>query len=281
MNFNSKKYTIDADSVREAALSIVATAPVKITPLVLEKKIVEQFKLKKKQSKSVIRELVAAGELAYTYEYGCTFLERSFARPVRVSKHVILQPPGHNCPCGPDMVTVQIQAGASFGDGRHPTTRLSIRGIEMVLRQHCAGSHFSGAEVLDVGCGSGVLVIAAVRLAAAAATGLGIDMDACALAEARHNVCLNALENRIEISAQPLETIRRRFRIVTANLRYPSLRRLRPQLSSVTARNGVMVISGIRDSELNDLLLFYSDGQWICRWTQTEAGWAGAVLQRA
>ncbi len=279
MNFNSKKYTVDADSVRETALSIVATAPAKITPLALEKKLVEKYKLDKKQSKSVIRELVAAGELAYTYEYGCTFLERSFARPVRVSTHVILQPPGHHCPCGPDVVTVQIQAGASFGDGRHPTTRLAIRGIEMVLRQHCAGSNFCGAEVLDVGCGSGVLVIAAVRLAAAA--GLGIDMDACALAEARHNVCLNALENRIEISAQPLEAIRRRFRLVTANLRCPSLRRLRSQLSLVTARNGVMVISGIRDTELNDLILFYADEQWICRWTQTEAGWAGAVLQRA
>lgn len=129
-----------------------------------------------------------------------------------------------------------------------------------------------------MGCGSGVLVITAVRLAAAA--GLGIDLDACALAEASHNVQLNALENRIEISAQPLAAIQRRFRLVTANLRYPSLKQLRSQLSLVTAGNGAMVISGVRDTELTDLLGFYAAAQWVCRWRQTEAGWAGAVLQR-
>jgi ribosomal protein L11 methyltransferase len=279
MNFNSKKYTIDVDPVRETALGIVASAPAKITSLALEKKIVEQFKLNKKQIKSIIRNLVSDGELAYIYQYGSTYLELSFNRPRRVSQFVVLNPPGHSYRLGPGEVAVQIQPGASFGDGRHPTTRLAIRGIEMVLRQCGIGRHFSGAGVLDVGCGSGVLVIAAICLGAA--SGLGIDFDACALAESRYNVQLNALENRIEISGQPLESIRGRFLMVTANLRYPSLKQLRSQLSSLTAAGGVLVISGIRDIELQDLLQDYAEKQWVCRWRQTEAGWAGAVLQRA
>jgi ribosomal protein L11 methyltransferase len=275
---DSNKFPPNLVAMRDYALRNVVDSPVRITPSALAKQLFEKYGINKKQIKSVIRNLVAAGELAYTYEYGATYLERSYNRPVRVSQYVVLQPPGYHCFVMPDRVAVRIQAGASFGDGRHPTTRLAIRGIEMVLRHHCAGSHFSGAEVLDVGCGSGVLVITAVRLTAAA--GLGIDIDACARAEARHNVQLNALENRIEISAQPLKAIRRRFRLVTANLRYPSLKQLRSQLSLVTACSGAMVISGIRDTELNDLLGFYADEQWICRWMQTEAGWAGAVLQR-
>ncbi len=265
--------------MRDYALRNVVDSPVRITPSALEKQLFEKYGINKKQIKSVIRGLVEAGELAYTYEYGATYLERSYNRPVRVSQHVVLQPPGYHCFSRPDRVPVRIQAGACFGDGRHPTTRLAIRGIEMVLGQHWAGSHLSGVEVLDVGCGSGVLVITAVRLGAAA--GLGLDIDACALAEASYNVQLNALENRIEISAQPLKAIRRRFRLVMANLRYPSLKQLRSQLSLATACSGAMVISGIRDAELNDLLEFYADEHWICRWMQTEAGWAGAVLQRA
>ena len=84
---------------------------------------------------------------------------------------------------------------------------------------------------------------------------------------------------RIEISGHPLETIRRRFRMVTANLRYPSLKQLRSQLSLLTASCGALVISGIRNIELDDLLQFYAEKQWVCRWRQTEAGWAAAVLQ--
>jgi ribosomal protein L11 methyltransferase len=264
--------------IRSAALAIITLSSAKVTPAALTQILSEKYELTRKRSKSIIRNLVADGELAYTYQYGSTYLELSFNRPRKISQFVILHPPGHSLHPAPGQVAVQIQIGASFGDGRHPTTRLAIRGIEMVLRQQVAGSRFSCAGVLDVGCGSGVLVIAAVRLGAAA--GLGIDRDACALAEARHNVRLNMLENRIEISGRPLETVRGRFRIVTANLRYPSLRRLQPQLRALTASGGVLVVSGIRDFELNDLLGFYGEHQWVCRWRQTEAGWAVAVLQQ-
>ncbi len=265
--------------IRRYITAAIAVSPAKLTPSVLGQSLSEKYGLARKQIKAVIRNLVSDGELAYTYQFGSTYLELSFNRPRRVSQFVVLHPPGHSFFPGPDEAVVQIQPGASFGDGRHPTTRLALRGIEMVLRRQCAGSSFSRAVVLDVGCGSGVLVIAAVCLGAAA--GLGIDFDECALAEARQNVRLNALENRIEISGRPLEAIHDRFRMVTANLRYPSLNQLRSQLSSLTASGGVLVISGIRTLELNDLLQFYAEKQWFCRWRGTEAGWAGVVLQLA
>lgn len=270
---------VDESQIRNEAIATITLSPAKVTPSALTKILSEKFRTTKKPIKSIIRNLVSDGELAYTYQYGSTYLELSFNRPRRVSQLVVLYPPGHSYRPGPDEVAVQIQPGVSFGDGRHPTTRLAIRGIEMVLRRHCAGGNFSGARVLDVGCGSGVLVIAAMGLGAA--SGLGIDFDACAQAESRYNVRLNALENRIEISGKPLETIRGRFMMVTANLRYPSLIQLRSQMSSVTAAGGVLVISGIRNIELKELLQYYAEKQWVCRWRQTEAGWAGVVLQRA
>jgi len=267
-----------ADSrIRSDALAIIALSSAKVTPSALTQILFEKYRLTRKRSKSIIRNLVADGELAYTYQYGTTYLELSFNRPRKISRFVVLHPPGHSFHPAPGQVAVQIQAGAAFGDGRHPTTRLAIRGIEMVMQPQ-DGGNFSCGRVLDVGCGSGVLIIAAVSLGAA--VGLGIDNDACALAEARHNVRLNGLENRIEISGRPLETICGQFRIVTANLRYPSLRQLRSQLGALTAPGGALVVSGIRDLELNDLLGFFAEHRWVCRWRQKEAGWAAAVLQQ-
>ncbi|MEJ2170481.1 MAG: 50S ribosomal protein L11 methyltransferase [Desulfobacterales bacterium] len=285
MRPNSEKTTPDSPAriaeqqILSYAVATIASSSAKITPSALTNILSEKYRLAGKQIRAILRKLISDGELAYTYHYGSTYLELSFNRPRKVSQFVVLHPPGHSYQPAPHEVVVQIQAGASFGDGRHPTTRLAIRGIEMVLRQHRTGGNFSCAEVLDVGCGSGVLVIVAVCLGAAA--GLGIDNDACALAEARHNVRLNALDNRIEISGRPLEKIRGRFRMVTANLRYPSLRRLQPQLNALTACGGMLVASGIRDFELNDLLQFFAERRWVCCWRQTEAGWAAAVLQLA
>jgi len=285
MRFGLEKSVSDCPSriaenqIRSGALAIISSSPAKVTPAALTQLLYEKYRLTRKQSKSLIRNLVADGELAYTYQYGATYLELSFNRPRKISQFVVLHPPGCGFRPAPDEVAVQLQAGASFGDGRHPTTRLAIRGIEMVLRQPVGGGGFCCGGVLDVGCGSGVLVIAAVRLGAAA--GLGIDIDACALGEARHNVRLNGLEDRIEISGCPLETVRGQFRLVAANLRYPSLRQLRPQLGALTAPDGALVASGIRDFELNDLLGFFAEHEWACRWRQTEAGWAAVVLQPA
>jgi len=264
--------------IRSDALAIIASSPAKVTPSALTKMLSGKYRLTGKQIKAILRNLVSDGVLAYTYQYGSTYLELSFNRPRKVSQFVVLHPPGHSCRTVRDEVAVQIQAGASFGDGRHPTTRLAIRGIEMVLRQQVGGGSFSCTEVLDVGCGSGALVIAAVCLGAA--SGLGIDIDPCALAEARQNVRLNGLEDRIEISGRPLEAVRGRFRLVTANLRYPSLRRLRSQLGALTAPGGVLVASGVRDFELSDLLGFFAEHKWECRWRQTETGWAAVVLQQ-
>jgi ribosomal protein L11 methyltransferase len=284
MPFNSEKTVHDfaeqsvENRIRGDAIAAITTSSAKLSPAALSKILSEKYRLPKKQIMAILGELITEGELAYTYQYGSSYLELSYNRPRKVSRLVVLHPPGRCVWLGPDEVTVQIQPGASFGDGRHPTTRLAIRGIETVLRYGCCGDYFTCAKVLDIGCGTGVLVIAAVCLGAA--SGVGLDLDACARTEAGQNVRLNALEHRIEISGRPLELIRSRFQMVTANLRYPSLIRLRHQLNLLICPDGVLVISGIRDFELDELLQIYAEQQWICCWRQFEAGWAGAVLQR-
>ncbi len=247
-----------------------------MTPSALEKKLIEAYGLDKKQVRCVIRELVEAGELAYAYEHGRTLLEVSYHRPVRVSPRLVLKPPRCSYRPRPGEVVVQIQAGASFGAGRHPTTRLALRALDALFASGRAPA--SGDRVLDVGTGTGVLVIAAVLLGAE--QGLGLDMDACARVEAAANVAANGLERRIRISARPVEALLQRFSLITANLRSPTLIRLAPILARLGVEDAVLVLSGIREAEQPEVLEAYAAGGGVPAWRQTELGWTAVVLRK-
>ena len=278
MQFDLEKNPFDADTVREKILSIIATSTKKITPVALEKELFEAFSLSKKQVKSVIRRLVAEGELAYTYEYGCTFLERSFAKPVRVSKYVVLQPPGHQHRSKSNDVVVQIKPGASFGSGNHPTTRLAIQGIECILLDKQLIDNMNDTNVLDLGTGSGVLLIAAILCGVK--SGLGIDTDPCSEVEAAENVKINGLDGRAAISSQSLADIHERFSLILANLRLPTLNTIHLQINEKTQATSYLVFSGIRDYELDGLLQVYEKIQFKKIWSRDELGWSAVVLQR-
>ncbi len=278
MKFVSKKHPVDIDALCEKIISMVANSTAKITPFALEKRLFEEYTLNKRQIKSIIRNLVADGELAYTYEFGRTFLEQSFARPVRVSKHIVLLPPGRHYSAKPDDVIVKIKPGASFGAGNHPTTRLAIKGIEFVLLGGQVLDKTDNTSVLDIGTGSGVLLITAILCGLK--SGLGVDIDACARVEAAENVRVNTLDDRVAISGQSLADIHQRFSVIIANLRFPSLKKMLSQINERAHTNCFLIFSGIRDYELEDLLKFYQQIQFEKIWTGNELGWSGVVLQR-
>jgi ribosomal protein L11 methyltransferase len=223
--------------------------------------------------------MVVSGDLTYTYEFGCTFLELSFAKPVRISKHFVLQPPGLQPSSAPDDVVVRIKAGAAFGAGNHPTTRLAIKGIEFVLHDCHISDRELNSNVLDIGTGSGVLLISAVL--GGFKSGLGIDIDACARAEAAANASINGIKNRVSITGESLADIRQRFSMILANLRYPTLRRLRFQIKERTEPNCFLVLSGIRDHERDDLINCYQEIQFRKLWVANELGWSGVVLRKS
>ena len=172
--------------IRRKVLSYVDASKKKLTPGTLEKALAERFSMDRKDVKTVIRSLVADQELIYTYQFGCSFLERSFNKPTRISRRVVLKP--HGMTYRPDVedVVIQIQQGAAFGSGDHPTTRLAIQGIETALFETACLKKGNHSRTLDIGTGSGILAIAAVLLGIK--TGTGIDIDPCARAEAGKNI---------------------------------------------------------------------------------------------
>lgn len=230
----------------------------------------------RKAVQAAIRDLVAAGELVYAHEHGRTFLEPSFDRAVRVTRRIVLAPPGRAVSPESDDVLIQILPGASFGAGRHPTTRLALAAIEAVLSLP-ASPPVAGGAVLDIGTGTGVLAIAAVKLGLS--RGVGLDVDPCAVAEARENVRLNGLEGRIEIADRPVAEVDRRFALVSANLRLPTLVRLAATIETLTESGATVVVSGIRTEECGELLSAYRPG-FECVWRAEEFEWAGVALRK-
>jgi len=225
-----------------------------------------------------IRELVADGALVYTTEFGRSFLEPSFDRPVRVSERIVLSPPDRDVPPGPGEIVVRLRPGAAFGVGRHPTTRLALRGIEFALRREAAACRCAGSRVLDIGTGSGVLAIAAVKLGIE--NGVGLDVDPCAVAEASHNVRLNGLAGRIEVSDRGLERIDPVFNLVVANLRLPTLVRLAAPVAALTMPGGALVVSGVQRAEQTAVVAAYGRQRFECAWSMAEERWVGLVLNK-
>jgi ribosomal protein L11 methyltransferase len=132
---------------------------------------------------------------------------------------------------------------------------------------------------LDIGTGSGVLLISAILCGMK--RGLGVDIDACARVEAAENVRVNALDDRVAISAQSLADIHQRFSVILANLRFPSLKKMLSQINERADTNCFLIFSGIRDHELDDLLKVYQHIQFEMVWTDNELGWSGVVMRRA
>ena len=268
----------DLQAIINDVIAMIAASTAKMTPAALRRKLSDEYELNNQQIKSVFRELVLSGQLNYTYDFGHTFLELSFKKPVVISRHVVLTPPGHSYRSKPKDVIVKIKPGASFGIGNHPSTRLAIKAIEFVLLDNKFIKHPEKSRVLDVGTGSGVLILTAVL--GGMGGGMGIDIDSCARVEAAENIKINGREDRIMISAQSLTAIDQLFTMVLANLRYPSLKNLMVRLTDVTDKRGILVLSGINESELDDLLKIYTKTYFKTLWTAVELGWAGVVLQK-
>jgi ribosomal protein L11 methyltransferase len=275
---NAYKMSTDIKTISKAILETVSGSRKKITPIVLEKIASEKYALEKKQVKSIIQGLIAKGELIYTYQYGSTFLEKSFNRPVRISNHVVIKPPENSFSSKPADVVINLAQGASFGTGQHSTTRLAVKGIDYALKE-CG--HFKENKktcLLDIGTGSGILVIAAVLMGIT--KGTGIDIDSCAIAEARENIKINGLEHRIDICGLAFEKIDRVFSMITANLRYPTIKRLLPYMCETVHKKGLIVLSGIKTDEIKDLLGIYKEKNFFCRWKENELDWVGVVLEK-
>ncbi len=249
----------------------------RITPIELKKILKKRLADRSGRVGDTLRQLVMAGQLAYTYEFGCSFLEINYNRPIQVSRRIVMVAAGMRAANPPDGIAIKIKSGAAFGSGRHATTRLALQALDWLTahqNQPPLRSRF-----IDIGTGSGVLAMAVAGLLPRA-SGLAIDIDRCACAEAQANIAFNDLQQRIRVSSQPVASIDEQFDLLIANLRYPTLCHLMTHLDRWTHADSYLVLSGIRGDELDDLIKKGKNKAAHCVWRKCRHQWAAVVLQR-
>jgi ribosomal protein L11 methyltransferase len=269
-------HTLNND-IRHFLSNAIQHNPQKQPSTELIKAAVRQFAVSPRSVRKIIQDLVDAGEVAFTYEHGHSFLVRSLARPVRLSPGVVLVPPRVSyAPVGNE-IAVRIAPGASFGAGDHPTTQLALQGLELILRQTDFLPLRPQSRVLDIGIGSGILSIAALIMGAGHAVGL--DIDPCARHEARLNAKINDVGGKLDIRNASLDSLQGDFDLILANLRYPTLAQLYPDISSLIRPSGAVVLSGVRPPEALDLVSLYTaKNRFTCHWQAERLDWSGLVL---
>ena len=264
------------EQAKAALRHLITTSSRRVTPAMAIKEVCETVGVAKKTVSQAIRALVGARELVYTYTHGCTFLEPSFEKPVRIGKRIILKPPNQAYSPVSDEVVINIASGAAFGNGMHPTTRLALEGIAWVF-DLCRSKDRQRGPMLDIGTGSGILALAGVKMGATGA--IATDIDPCARVEAMENVVLNGLEKKIQVREKIAGYQgKAAFALVTANLRMPTLIALRRFIKAHMTTPGALVVSGIKKDETSAMKLLYLECgfQWV--WEKEEKDWAGLVF---
>jgi len=266
------------EDLKHIIYNMVIEANTKMPTGDVEKAVVRAVGVDRKKVRVAIRDLVRLGELRYTYMYGTSFLERSFDRPVRLSKRIVIKPPQSAYEPRPGEVVINIAAGAAFGDGAHPSTSLAIKALDSALGDNRYTKRTALIKGLDVGTGTGILAIVLARLGVEKV--VATDIDPCAVSEATHNVLLNGLAKQVTITNTPLEDLATRFSVIVANIACPTLRRLAPLFSAKMEEDGVILLSGFKKSASKDLGEAYTEHGLRLIQEETEREWVCLVLRK-
>ncbi|PWV62497.1 [LSU ribosomal protein L11P]-lysine N-methyltransferase [Plasticicumulans acidivorans] len=158
--------------------------------------------------------------------------------------------PSCRTPPEPDAVNLFLDPGLAFGTGTHPTTALCLEWL--------GDAEVNGRSVIDYGCGSGILAIAALKLGAARAH--GVDIDPQALLATRENAAANAVDQSLQVGA-PETLPAKPADIVLANILAGPLLMLAPRLAALCAPGGHLVLAGLLERHADELEAAYA--QWF------------------
>ncbi|HXU56693.1 MAG TPA: 50S ribosomal protein L11 methyltransferase [Casimicrobiaceae bacterium] len=169
-------------------------------------------------------------------------------------------------PVDPQAINLELDPGLAFGTGSHPTTRLCLRWL--------AANLVPGQSVLDYGCGSGILAIAAAKLGAAAVA--GTDVDPQAIEASRANAARNGVRARFvlpdALAPDPVD-------VIVANILANPLRLLAPVLAARVRHGGAIVLSGILEDQVAAVRGAYRRWFKLAAWG-TDDGWVALTGRR-
>ena len=194
-------------------------------------------------------------------------LTQSQFEPLQIGKRIWIIPSWHSKPNDPNAICLAVDPGLAFGTGSHPTTRLCLEWLEEFTQQ----STNRGKSLMDYGCGSGILAIAAHKLGFGLVFGTDIDPQAIESAKS------NAQQNEVGIDFQLPDDIdktigHQQFDVVMANILANPLQVLAPALIARLKPGGHLVLSGILERQANEVIASYQNAIQLSIYAAHE-GW--------
>lgn len=167
---------------------------------------------------------------------------------VKLTEHIVVRPTFRDYSPAEDEIVITLDPKMSFGTGDHQTTKLMVMAIEEYIKP--------GDKVLDIGSGTGILAITAVKLGAASA--LGIDNDEWCILNGVENCRLNSVDNKVEIRLAEISQItEKEFDLIAANIQKNVLIDIAEEISTKLKRGGLAVVSGLLNYDADDLISHY------------------------
>jgi ribosomal protein L11 methyltransferase len=196
--------------------------------------------------------------------------------PVLIGNKLQIVPSWMNPP-DPSRIPIRINPGMAFGTGTHPSTQMCLEHLETYAPK--------GKPIIDLGCGSGILSIAAIKLGADHA--LAVDIDEQAVRNTRENAEINQVLEKIESSLGSLQEIReKRFSIyeapvVVVNILAPVIVSLfQSGLGDLVEKNGILILAGILDSQFEDVEKIATEKGFSRIEKRTSADWVSPVYKK-
>jgi ribosomal protein L11 methyltransferase len=204
-------------------------------------------------------------------------------QPDPVGQHLLILPAWLDCPAEYGVrLQIRMDPGSAFGTGSHPTTRLCLEALERLAALR--GGTLAGLRVADLGCGSGVLGLAALRLGAASV--VAADTDSLAVTATHDNAALNGLASQLQVvrgSAGELAELlaARPADLLLCNILAPVIEALSPAFKALLAPDGVGLLSGLLVDQAPRLRQVLADEGWQADLAAEKAPWALLELHKA
>ncbi len=195
---------------------------------------------------------------------------KQYYKPVKVSEKIVIKPTWEEYDAKPGELIIELDPGMAFGTGTHETTNMCIQALEKYIN--------SDVSVLDIGCGSGILSIAASKLGANRV--LGVDLDPVAVKVSKENIQMNNLLGSIEIKhGNLMDVVSEKADIVVANIIADIIIQLSDSVADYMKENGLFISSGIIMPRLKEVKKVIEDKGFKILEVNTKGEWACIVAK--
>lgn len=226
---------------------------------------------------SFLEERLQSAGIAYTLGTDLCAMEdwvnnwKKYFHPMPVGDKLLIRPTWEDADPTDGRKVLHIEPGLAFGTGSHPTTRLCLETLEKVVTP--------GATVLDIGCGSGILSIAALLLGAQ--TAFGVDIDKLAVKTANANALENGFgaDRFVAVEGNLSDNVSGQYDIIVANIVADIIMQFNPQVAQFLKPGGTYITGGIIDVREDEVLASFAANGFTVQQRFEDKGWLVFVLK--